>query len=348
MRNKFPFLNILFPALLFYSCHINEGSVCVCQSGNWIHRAKFNGILRSGACAFIIGDNVYICGGYASSTSVTLQDCWRYNVSTDSWAQEADMKGGARSSAIGFNIGNKGFVGIGFNGNQLLQDFWQYDPSTNTWTQRSQFPAGGRMEAVGFSILDKGYIATGTDMLSNFKDLWEYDTTRNSWIKRADLPGTQRSAAAFWVYRNKAYIVTGQNADSAVNDFWIFDPNVPDNESWRKLRSISNATAETFDDGYTNISRWNTASFIIQNTAVGDRGYITTGENHTLYTFTWEYDFATDLWRELTPLEAPARTGALGFSADNRGFIFGGRDDNKESFPEIFEFHPDEVVNSND
>jgi len=347
MRNKFSFLSILFPALLLSSCYLKEGSSCGCQNGNWIHRTKFNGILRSEACAFVINNDVYICGGYASPASATLQDCWQYNVSTDSWTQKADMKGGTRRSAIGFAIGNKGFVGTGSNGNQMLQDFWEYDPSSNTWIQRAQFPPGGRMDAVGFSILDRGYIATGTDGHSAFRDLWEYDTTRNSWIKRADLPGTQRSAAVSWIYRNKAYIVTGQNADTAVNDFWVFDPNVSDTESWRKLRSISNSTSESFDDGYTNIRRWNAASFTIQNTATGDKGYITTGENHTLYTFTWEYDFAVDLWKELEPLEGPARTGSLGFSADNRGYIFGGREDNK-NFSDIFEFHPNEVVNSHD
>jgi hypothetical protein len=46
----------------------------------------------------------------------------------------------------------------------------------------------------------------------------------------------------------------------------------------------------------------------------GDKGYITTGSNGNDMTFTWEYDFATDLWLEKTPYEGTARTGAVGFT----------------------------------
>jgi len=48
--------------------------------------------------------------------------------------QKPDFKGNARSSAVGFSIGNKGYIGTGFGGNFLyiLQDFWEYDPSLSS------------------------------------------------------------------------------------------------------------------------------------------------------------------------------------------------------------------------
>ncbi len=50
--------------------------------------------------------------------------------------------------------------------------------------------------------------------------------------------------------------------------------------------------SESYDDGYTTIARSNAAAFVI-----GDKAYISTGVNNgTLFPYTWEYDFASDLW----------------------------------------------------
>lgn len=106
------------------------------------------------------------------------------------WTQKADMTStilAGRYMAVGFSIGNKGYVGTG----QLplcgpLSDFWEYDPGTDTWDQKANykgfgFCAGyGTWNAVGFSIGSKGYIGTGecTWWPSNYavmKDFWEYD-----------------------------------------------------------------------------------------------------------------------------------------------------------------------------
>ena len=50
------------------------------------------------------------------------------------WTKKADFGGNARNQAVGFSIGNKGYIGtgigIGFsNGYECLRDFWEYDPN---------------------------------------------------------------------------------------------------------------------------------------------------------------------------------------------------------------------------
>ena len=57
-----------------------------------------------------------------------------------------------------------------------------------------------------------------------------------------------------------------------------------------------------------DIVRSNAVAFII-----GDKAYLTTGENGSLLSTTWEYDFATDLWTSKQAFEGAARTGAVGF-----------------------------------
>src|SRR5947199_1461502 len=91
----------------------------------------------------------------------------------DTWTQKADFGGIERYGAVGFSIGNKGYIGIGYHLG-VEKDFWEYDPVANAWTQKADFGGTAREQGVGFSIAGKGYIGTGsaTDGLS--RDFWEY------------------------------------------------------------------------------------------------------------------------------------------------------------------------------
>jgi N-acetylneuraminic acid mutarotase len=80
---------------------------------------------------------------------------------------------------------------------------------------------------------------------------------------------------------------------------------------------------------------------------IGDSAYISTGNNGSLYNFTWGYDFANDLWREKTPYEGAAREGAIGFTVQGRGYIGLGKS-STAVFDDLREFKPNEVYNVND
>ncbi|HLZ89294.1 MAG TPA: hypothetical protein VKQ52_18690, partial [Puia sp.] len=89
--------------------------------------------------------------------------------------------------------------------------------------------------------------------------------------------------------------------------------------------------------------------FTIAKTATGDKGYITLGQNGTAITYTWEYDFATDLWAEKTPFEGPPRSGAVGFTLMNRGFVGTGvSQGNQSAYQDLREFFPNQIYNQFD
>src|SRR6266705_3202749 len=91
----------------------------------------------------------------------------------DTWTQKADFGGAARSGAVGFSIGSKGYIGTGADSGFVFQkDFWEYDPATNAWTQKADFGGTARSGAVGFSIGSKGYIGTGADNSGLRNDFW--------------------------------------------------------------------------------------------------------------------------------------------------------------------------------
>src|SRR5687767_9687022 len=88
------------------------------------------------------------------------------------WIQKANFGGAVRGGAVGFSVGNKGYIGTGKDNNPYtcLQDFWEWDQTTNTWSQKASFGGGIRCYATGFSIGNKGYLGTGSTTSTLTKD----------------------------------------------------------------------------------------------------------------------------------------------------------------------------------
>src|ERR1041385_2556645 len=77
------------------------------------------------------------------------------------WTQKASFSGTPRHRPFTFSIGQRGYLGCGWNGVTMYQDFWEYDPGSNTWSQKANYPFGPRLSAFGFSIGNKGYAGCG-------------------------------------------------------------------------------------------------------------------------------------------------------------------------------------------
>ena len=337
---------ILLIVLMLGSC--TKSSIPYTQDGNWVTRSSFNGPNRSEAVAFAIGNFAYIAAGIDQNFK-RYNDCWQYDPANDNWLQLASLpdtssagRKTARNSAIGFATTTMGYMGTGYDGNNPLADFWQYDPTANAWTQKADFGGGARYDAVAFSISDIGYVSTGYDGSNGLKDFWQFDPKSNSWTQKVSMGGGKRSGAVAFVYQNKGYIVTGINSGTQTNDFWVFDPSQAEATSWKQLRHITNFSTESYDDAYTTIVRNNGAAFVI-----ADKAFIATGSNVSLLTYTWEYDFKNDAWKEKTPFEGAAREGAVGFTVLGRGYVGLGKS-SSAVFDDLREFHPNEVFNAND
>jgi N-acetylneuraminic acid mutarotase len=75
---------------------------------------------------------------------------------------------------------------------------------------------------------------------------------------------------------------------------------------------------------------------------MGNFAYLTTGENGSITSTTWQYDPANDQWAQKTAFEGSSRTGAVAFSLADRGFVITGRSGSLV-FDNGFEFHPNDV-----
>jgi N-acetylneuraminic acid mutarotase len=314
--------------------------------GNWIELSDFEGIPRSDAVGFAIGNKGYVGTGYnpdaKDDTSVCadgrIKDFWEYDPERNTWNQKASFPGGYRNGAVGISTATKGYVGTGYDGDSSKNDFWEYDPAMNTWTRKADFAGSRRYGAMGFSIDNKVYIGTGYDGYY-LKDFWEYDPATNGWTKKASVGGSKRTNAVGFTINGKGYVCTGMDNGAYEDDFWEYDPAT---DVWTELRSISNATDESFDDNYTTLTGVNKVGF-----ALNGKGYIATGGAGTATSIVWEYDPATDLWEEKTAFEGTARVDAVAFVIGDRAYVATGRS-SSYYFDDIWGFEPGSEFNAND
>jgi N-acetylneuraminic acid mutarotase len=337
---------MILVTLLVNSC--SKSSIPATQQGNWVTKSSFNGPNRSEAVVFVIGVHAYVATGI-DQTNKRYNDLWSYDPVLDNWIQLANMPDTSRlgastmrSSAVAFSVGAKGYVGTGYNGFTPMRDFWEYDSASNMWRQIADFGGSARYDAVAFGILNFGYVSTGYDGANAQKDFWQYDPSVDAWTQKVSMGGDKRSAAVAFVYQDKGYITTGINSGTLTTDFWEFDPSKTEGTSWKQLRHINNYSTDTYDDAYTYIARSNAAAFVI-----GDSVFISTGNNITLYQYTYGYSFQNDLWIQRTSYEGAPREGAIGFSVNGGGYIALGRS-SSAVFDDLREFFPNEIYNPND
>lgn len=183
-------------------------------SNTWTQKTDFGGDARQFAVSFSIGNKGFIGLGSDQSTypnTFFYEDFWEYDQVKDTWTFKTYFPGNVREAAIGFAIGNKGYVGtgiydpqIGSGTNTYLKDIWEYDdglpttvPEIKIQNAASVFPnpSNGRFtvsyntsftESV-FQMFDlagrlvfsknlfglKGLQTMNTEQLSNGKYYWE-------------------------------------------------------------------------------------------------------------------------------------------------------------------------------
>jgi N-acetylneuraminic acid mutarotase len=120
-------------------------------ANTWTKKANFGGGPRYSTVGFSINGKGYMGTGNDPDnvqTPTFYSDFWEYDTAADTWTQKADFGGGTRSLAVGFSIGNYGYIGTGNESisNGIVadgqRDLWQYDPTSDTWTQKANMPVG--------------------------------------------------------------------------------------------------------------------------------------------------------------------------------------------------------------
>jgi hypothetical protein len=236
------------------------------------------------------------------------------NFSQNTWTQRPTFSGVARYEAVGFSIGNKGYIGTGLVGNTWKSDFWEYDPSNGVWTQKANYQGGNNGQvsgAVGFSIGSKGYIGTGWQNANanKYNDFWEYDPASNNWTQKANLGGAVRRYAFGFSIGTKGYIGGGDGNSVDPDDMWEYNQNT---NIWTLVANGNGAT------GY-----YAAAAF-----SIGTKAYVGQG-NASIF---WEWDQSTQGWTQKAsyPGNSTNNGAAFGFAIGSCGFMGTGGSGNQD------------------
>lgn len=317
-------------------------------------------------------------------TTLTILSCSKDDEEDlGNWTTSSTFDGVARSKASSFVIGNKGYVGCGYDGDDYLNDFWEFDIEAGYWIQKADFPGAKRSSATSFSIGNNGFIGTGYDGNDELTDFYKYDNLANTWTPIADFgqSKSRRSAIGF-SSDSYGYVGCGYDGVNDKKDFWRYDPIA---DTWTELFGFGGnkrRDAASFrindkvyfgtgssnginlsdfwsfnlaDESWTklnNIDDTDNNSFDDDYTikrgnavgfTIGNYGYICTGNGNAT---TWEYNPVTDRWTKKTTFEASNRVDANAISNGQRAFVFFGRSGNLY-LDDMYEFKPfdDQVDN---
>lgn len=143
------------------------------------------------AASFAIGTKIYVITGDTTSwffRGRLIPTTFEYDTTTKAWSRKARFPGKLRIGAVGFSIGNKGYIGGGRN-------FHKPD-SVGT----SKYRAGTKNELIStgpdtYQITNTTINFTNPNGDSLLMDFWEYDPAADKWTQKKDIPGTKMGRA---------------------------------------------------------------------------------------------------------------------------------------------------------
>lgn len=239
------------------------------------------------------------------------------------WTPKANFGGSARYGSVGFSIGTKGYLGMGYNGTSTYNDLWEYDQLNNSWTQKSNCPGPVRRVPVAFVIGNLGYVGTGYNG-SHLKDFWEYNPASNSWSQKADFGGSARYGAIGFSINGKGYIGFGNEGSASgpfLNDLWEYEPN---SDSWTQKTSCPGPI------------RYTATGF-----AIGSKGYVTCGANPpAVYNDLYEFDPSANSWSQKADLPGVGRIYPFSFTCQGKGFVGGGQNSSSNLVNDVYSYNP--------
>jgi N-acetylneuraminic acid mutarotase len=248
-----------------------------------------------------------------------------YSVFAQPWALITPFLGGPRTAAVGFTIGNYGYVTTGVDSASFRRNMYRYDPSSNGWLQMTSLGGVngnglGRDMAVSFVVSPNAFIGTGQGGAPYLKDLWQYSSTGDFWTQKANFPGGTRRGCAAFAVNGKGYVCTGQDSLGFKNDTWEYNPTT---NVWAQKANFI-GTPRRLAIGF----------------AVGSRGYVGTGDDGTFKGDMYEYDPGANIWVAKASFPGTPRYGASAMVINNKAYVGCGYDNTLQNCGDFWEYDP--------
>lgn len=253
------------------------------------------------------------------------------------WVSGNYYEGQPRFGAVSVVIGNKAYVGLGYDGDDYFSDFYVYDPDRELWDDIAPFPGVARERAVAFAINGKAYVGLGYNRdleTEELRDFWEFDPNvgeKGTWTQLDDFIGTARYNAVGFSIGGRGYVGTGYDGTYYRSDFYSFNPETGD---WTETASFKGGKRE------------DALAVVYQGKA-----YLCGGRNNGSFARDlWVFDPEAADWTELTPdddasyydefTDAVQRYSATAFLMNEKIYIGTGITTSGTIGNDIFEYDP--------
>ncbi len=154
------------------------------ETDTWSAISGF-GAKRSEAVAFVIDGEAYVCTG--TQNGDFPYDFAKFNPESESWTTLNDIADTnddesyddeyniARSNAVAFAVGGKGYVCTGGR-NSGGSTVWEYTPAIDRWEEKTEFEGYSREGAIAFVVNGKGCVGLGSSATSlYFDDFYSFE-----------------------------------------------------------------------------------------------------------------------------------------------------------------------------
>jgi N-acetylneuraminic acid mutarotase len=163
--------------------------------------------------AVILGDKLYVLGGFKVVSNQPTDDVHIYDLQTHEWSMASPMPNPRGGHAALVLDGKIHLIGGG-NSVSTIPDHSQYDPATDSWRDLAQLP---RSEGSPAAVVVDGkiYAIGGRSGFSDFGDVYIYDSISDTWSTGRSIE--PRGTAGAVVYCGGVYVFGGESQSQRKN-----------------------------------------------------------------------------------------------------------------------------------
>lgn len=256
------------------------------------------------------------------------------------WSQKQDIPSEVGfGAAVGFALGEKGYVGSGGDNGRILDNFWEYNPRNDLWSALPAIPGGPRRFSSSFMIADKPYLGLGvkdneTTITSEF---YSYDASSEIWTQLNNFPGDLpifRDTYAAFTANDQGYLILEKEiwVYEVDSDAWLQRGTYPGNGTSHHIVQIIDGTAFIglgFNDAFdwwsynAEMDVWNELATYPGEFTWGLQSFQIHGKVYVVGKSCWEYDPETNQWAQSNSHPDGRRFG-VAFSVGDKGYLGAG------------------------
>jgi len=269
---------------------------------------------------------IFMFGGeFDYYQDILLEGMWKYQISNNRWEMIPTVNGpSARMNPgmIYISLTNTIllFGGVDTTHYLRMNDLWEFNLDTEQWRQvetPTSPPSRSDMAIYYDEVANKAYLFGGYSASdTKLADMWEFDVSNSTWTDLNISSGPSARYGHHMVYNSLTQegILFSGSATVYMNDLWRFNGS---SHTWTEILTIHRPTVRywhdlAFDPTYNSLYVFGGRNSQVVGDSLAD---------------TWQYDFTTGIWTEITMDVYPSQR-ALSYmimdTTNSELYLFGG------------------------